>query len=132
MSELLLDTCAVLWVAKGSNISAESQDKIGSGRLYISPITAWEIANLVRKDRIALTLPALTWFNRAMKRMQATLTELSLEILTSSCALPGTPPADPADRMIIATARETGLQLVTRDAAILDYGRAGHIRTLEC
>jgi len=46
--------------------------------------------------------------------------------------LPGKPPDDPADRFLIATARQHGLRLVTRDALILAYGEAGHVLTLEC
>jgi PIN domain nuclease of toxin-antitoxin system len=57
---------------------------------------------------------------------------LTIEILTNSCGLPGSPPDDPADRIIIATARETDLTVVTRDRQILKYSRAGHVRTLVC
>jgi PIN domain nuclease of toxin-antitoxin system len=54
------------------------------------------------------------------------------EILIDAVELPGTPPNDPADRFLIATARQHGLRLVTRDALILAYGQGGHVLTLEC
>lgn len=53
-------------------------------------------------------------------------------VLVASTALPGTPPEDPADRIIIATARAFGYVLVTRDAKVLKYGSDGHVRAIEC
>ena len=132
MSELLLDTCAVLWLAKGADMTPEARKAVTSNNLHISPISAWEIANLVRKSRIALTLPVAGWFRQAVGSMAAAMPQLSIEILADSCALPGNPPSDPADRIIIATAREADMTVVTRDKVILDYSRAGHVRTLAC
>lgn len=133
MSDLLLDTCAVLWVTQGIEINAEARKAISdANKLHISPITAWEIANLVRKNRLALTMPAARWFRTAVDKLDADTPDLTVEVLTQSCDLPGSPPADPADRIIIATARETSLEIVTRDAAILAYSRAGHVRSREC
>ncbi|CAN5332073.1 hypothetical protein BH10PSE7_BH10PSE7_32170 [soil metagenome] len=57
---------------------------------------------------------------------------MTAEVFLLSCQLPGEPPRDPIDRLIIATAREGGLTLITRDHSILAYGRAGHIRVLAC
>jgi PIN domain nuclease of toxin-antitoxin system len=132
MSDLLLDTCAVLWLAKGADMTPEARKAVANNNLHISPISAWEIANLVRKSRIALSLPVAGWFRHAVGNMAATTPQLSVEILADSCALPGNPPTDPADRIIIATAREADMTVVTRDKRILDYSRAGHVRTLVC
>lgn len=132
MGDLLLDTCAVLWLAQGVELSRGVRSTITERNLHVSPITAWEIANLVRKNRIALALPAAAWFRQAMEKMRAALPHLTVDVLTGSCFLPGTPPSDPADRIIIATARETNLVIVTRDARILEYSRAGHVRSLAC
>ena len=63
---------------------------------------------------------------------QAALPQLSVETLVDSCTLPGSPPDDPADRIIIATARERDLTVLTRDRRILDYSRAGHVRAMAC
>jgi PIN domain nuclease of toxin-antitoxin system len=57
---------------------------------------------------------------------------LSISILVESCGLPGTPPDDPADRIIIATARAHGLTIVTRDGAILKYAQLGYVKALRC
>ena len=132
MSDLLLDTCAVLWLAKGTELVPEARAAIADRNLQVSPISAWEIANLVRKNRIALTLPVATWFRQTVGKIEAATPQLTIEILTGSCDLPGTPPTDPADRIIIATAREGDLVVVTRDDQILAYSRAGHVRTLAC
>jgi PIN domain nuclease of toxin-antitoxin system len=132
MSDLLLDTCAVLWLAKGAEMTPEARAAIADRNLHVSPITAWEIANLVRKNRIAFTLPVATWFRQTVGKMTAATPQLTIEILADSCALPGSPPGDPADRIIIATARESDMTVVTRDKHILEYARAGHVRTLVC
>ncbi len=132
MSSLLLDTCAVLWLANGDTLSAKARTAIADGDVHVSPISVWEIANLVRKSRIALTLPTSAWFEQAAEKMQAAVPQLTIGILVNSCELPGSPPTDPADRIIIATAREGGMTLVTRDDAILGYARAGYVRAMEC
>jgi len=132
MSDLLLDTCALLWLADGAEMTKASREAVASRNLHVSPISAWEIANLVRKSRIAFTLPVANWFRQTTGKMAATTPQLSVDILTNSCALPGAPPDDPADRIIIATAREADMTIVTRDSLILDYSRAGHVRALAC
>jgi PIN domain nuclease of toxin-antitoxin system len=132
VNKLLLDTCAVLWLANGEQIAVEARTAITAGERYVSPITAWEIANLVRKNRIAMTMPVAAWISHAFAALNATLPELTVPILVESCGLPGTPPHDPADRIIIATARENGSTIVTRDAAILSYAQAGHVKAMRC
>jgi PIN domain nuclease of toxin-antitoxin system len=132
MSRLLLDTCAVLWLANGEPIDTEARSAITAGERHVSPITAWEIANLARKNRIALTMPVAAWIRQCLAGIEASLPELSVSILVESCALPGAPPGDPADRIIIATAREHGLTIVSRDAAILAYAGAGHVKAMRC
>ena len=132
MSELLLDTCAVLWLAEGIELAADARKAVADGNLNVSPISAWEIANLVRKNRIVLAMPIIKWFRETLDLMQAATPELTLEVLAGSCELPGSPPADPADRIIIATAREARMVLVTRDKAILAYSRAGYVRAIAC
>ncbi len=132
MIRLLLDTCAVLWLANGAAMNDEARRAITEGERFVSPITAWEIANLARKNRIALTMPVAQWLEQAFGSIEVSLPELSISILVESCALPGSPPDDPADRIIIATARAHDLTLVTRDAAILQYAQAGHTRAMRC
>jgi PIN domain nuclease of toxin-antitoxin system len=57
---------------------------------------------------------------------------LSPDILIASSFLPGKPPKDPADRILLATARDIGATLVTRDRALLKYGEEGQVSTIAC
>ena len=132
MNDLLLDTCAFLWLAGGGGLAANGRKAIAAGNLKVSLITVWEIANLVRKNRITLTMPVAKWFVQAVELMEAAIIELTVDILAGSCELPGVPPSDPADRIIIATAREAQTMLVTRDRQILAYSRFGYVRTMAC
>lgn len=132
MSDILLDTCAVLWLAQGAEISDEARHAAAERDLHVSPISAWEIANLVRKNRLALAQPVTAWFRRAVDEMQAGMPDLTIDILVNSCELPGAPPDDPADRIMIAIAREADMILMTRDSRILGYSRTGHVRTMAC
>ena len=132
MSNLLLDTCAVLWLAEGVELAADARKAIIDGRLNVSPISVWEIANLARKKRIVLAMPVVKWFRQTLEKMEAAISEINVEILAGSCELPGSPPSDPADRILIATARDASLVLLTRDKQILAYSRAGYVRTMVC
>jgi len=57
---------------------------------------------------------------------------MSPDLLIASSFLPGEPPRDPADRIMLATARDLGAALVTRDRALLDYGGQGHVKIVAC
>ena len=132
MNNLLLDTCAVLWLAQGVKLASDARNAITGGKLHVSPITAWEVALLARKRKIAFTMPVVKWFRETIELIEATTPELTAEILASSCELPGSPPDDPADRILIATAREGQMVLLTRDKLILAYSREGYVRTMVC
>src|SRR5687768_17547271 len=121
MSDLLLDTCAVLWLANGTDMTAQSRQAVASRNIHVSPISACEIANLVRQNRLPCTASVADWFYQTISKMAAGTPPLTPAILIGSCALPGSPPDDPADRIIIATARYAYRTVVTRDRGILDY-----------
>lgn len=137
MRDLLLDTCAVIWAGKAEPLAPEAMRAIDAshreGRaVQCSPYTAWELGALVARNRLLLTQSPAKWFQHFLHRGGVKLADLSLDILAGSSFLPGTPPRDPADRIIIATAREYGLCIVTRDRAILDYANQGHVMALRC
>jgi PIN domain nuclease of toxin-antitoxin system len=67
-----------------------------------------------------------------LNRPEISLSDLSADVLLLSSLLPGTPPRDPADRIIAASAREYGFQVMTRDRALLDYAKQGHMSAIEC
>lgn len=133
---LLLDTCAMIFIANGMPIAPEAERDISKaafeGRLHVSPMSAWEIGIAVAKDRLKLPLPPLEFFNRFLQKLEARLSVVSPEILIGSSSLPGAIHRDPMDRILIASARMLDMVLVTRDEPILDYGKAGHLRTLAC
>jgi PIN domain nuclease of toxin-antitoxin system len=60
------------------------------------------------------------------------LADLSSDILIAASFLPGKPPNDPADRILLATAREFGATLVTRDREMIAYGEAGNVSVVAC
>jgi PIN domain nuclease of toxin-antitoxin system len=136
-ASILLDTCAALWLMGGEPISPESRKAILSAGaahigVYVSPFTAWEIGTLIAKQRLQLTLSPEIWFERLLAMPGVRLADVTPKILLASTALPGSPPADPADRIIAATARVQGHVVVTRDKKLLDYAWEGHIRAIAC
>lgn len=134
--KLLLDTCAVLWVFNGTELGATVEDRIdaaaANGRLYLSPISAWEIGLLVAKNRVSLTLPVDTWITRAFEMPGVEVMPLDPKVLVQTSFLPGQLHGDPADRMIIATARAHDLTIVTRDRLILAYAEQGNVAAMPC
>ncbi len=137
MSGLLLDTCAVIWIAQGDPLREPAASELPEAcergiPLLVSPITAWEVGMLVAKGRMALALDPDLWFDRFCDLPGVTLAAMPPSVLVASTTLPSQPPGDPADRILIATARAFGYVLVTRDEKILDYGARGHVQVLAC
>ncbi len=137
MTGMLLDTCAMIWTAQGDPLREPAASEVPKAYergtlLLVSPITAWEVAMLVAKGRMALALNPDLWFNRFCDLPGVTLAAMPPSVLVASTALPGQPPGDPADRILIATARAFGYALVTRDEKILEYGTRGHVQVLAC
>jgi PIN domain nuclease of toxin-antitoxin system len=113
-------------------VSSINRAATGGEAIYISPMTAWEVGLLVAQGRIAISVTPQVWFSRLLAVPGIALAELGSDILIASSFLPGSPPRDPADRIITATAREKGLRLITRDKILLDYAVAGHLDALAC
>jgi PIN domain nuclease of toxin-antitoxin system len=72
------------------------------------------------------------WFDALLAMPGIRLANLTPKVLVDSTALPGTPPSDPADQIIAASARLYGFRLITRDSKLLDYARQGHILATKC
>jgi PIN domain nuclease of toxin-antitoxin system len=72
MAALLLDTHAVLWLMNGEPLSEAAREAIASGEaadgLFVSPFSAWEIATLVRKSRVMLSMSPEAWFEALSPR----------------------------------------------------------------
>jgi PIN domain nuclease of toxin-antitoxin system len=136
-SQLLLDTCAAIWLAEAESIGQEATKALEKAydagtSVYVSPITAWEIGLLNSRGRLALLIKPQLWFQRLFNVLNFRLADMSPQLLIASSFLPGTPPRDPADRIIATTAREYGYMLVTRDRLLLEYAAQGHIQAIAC
>jgi len=136
MSPLLLDTNAAIWLSRDELTAFASERLDEAARTgvatYVSPITAWEVGQLISRNRLSLGTTPQRWFARILAMPNVHLTELSPDILISASFLPGKPPRDPADRIILATARDLGATLITRDRALLAYGEEGHASVVGC
>ncbi|MFB9951751.1 type II toxin-antitoxin system VapC family toxin [Rhizobium puerariae] len=133
----LLDTCAIVWLANDQPVSADVRallDSIdpASDPLVASVMSAWEIGMLISKGRLPTAKPAVAWFEEFVSSVGIRIIEASPDILIASSFLPQPVRNDPVDRIVIATARQNDLTIITRDRAILAYGAAGHVRTLAC
>ena len=128
---ILLDTHIWVWwvdnnqqlVDKGWHLI---QDNVRSG-LEVSAISCWEIAKLVQYGRLELACPLEEWMEQALAYPGVQLVELTPRIAIESTKLPGTFHRDPADQIIVATARVYDIPLLTVDSRILQYP---HVRTL--
>ena len=133
---LLLDTHAVLWLDSGERMKDETLLAIDAaaqdGAVLISPVSAWEIGLLVRKGRISLDINALAWFERFLALPGVLLTPLTASAAILSSELPEPFQGDPADRLLVASARELGCPIVTRDREILEYAESGAVQAIAC
>jgi PIN domain nuclease of toxin-antitoxin system len=117
VKKLLLDTHVWIWLSMEDkkNLSPNAAKAIREASLKcISAISCWEIAKLVEKGRIGLSIPTLTWIRRSLQEYDIRMVELTAEIAVESTQLKGMH-ADPADQIIAATSRVTGMPLLTSD-----------------
>lgn len=124
---IVLDTHILIWWATGdltklspNAISAINQELAG-GEIIISSITAWEIAMLIAKERIVISMDLDEWLSTIAQIEAVKFYAVDNDIALKSVTLPGEFHKDPADRMIVATARKLGCGLVTADEKILNY-----------
>lgn len=134
---ILLDTCAAIWIAEDAPLAEKAVEAMDMAHdngvpVYISPITAWEIGVLAARGRWVSTMPPARWFERLLEASGFRLAELTPRLLIASSFLPGDIHRDPADRIIVATARELGLSVMSRDRALLDYAEQGFLSAIPC
>lgn len=137
MAGLLLDTCAIIWIAASQEITddaltALSQAVAQNDPIHLSPITAWELGLLVSRGRLSSTATEKAILQVILAQPGVSYANMSPDVLIDASYLPANPPNDPADRIIIATARAYDLTVVTRDRLILSYAREGHVKALAC
>lgn len=133
---ILLDTHVLIWAFEndphlGRKAAKSIEAATKASEAGFAAITVWEIALLTEKGRLALSRDVEHWIGAALDFDGLRLMELLPAIAIGSNRLPGSFHADPADRMIVATARHHDMTLLTADAAILRYAAAGHIRAVD-
>ena len=136
MNPILLDTHAAIWAIVGG-LRAEACRLVDAaaarGELLLSPITAWEIGILAKKRRLSLTLTVDDFVRALFSRSGVVLAAFTPTIALAATELPDDVPADPADRILIATAAAYGARFVTRDRRIQRYSRSTpHLRCIAC
>jgi PIN domain nuclease of toxin-antitoxin system len=127
---LLVDTHTLIWMVeqapKLGAQTAEALNRAGwENRIAVSAITPWEIGLLVNKGRLQLGADVMHWIRTALAQPGVRLAALEPEIAVESTRLPFEMHADPADRILVATARHLGATLVTADAALLELAGNG-------
>jgi PIN domain nuclease of toxin-antitoxin system len=126
VTTLLLDTHVIHWMSSEPEHLSEPAAKAireASG-LAVAAISWWELAYLAKRERIAIALPIPRW----LERMADCVTTIGITpaIAATAAELPRSFPGDPADRLIYATAIETGFTLTTRDARMRAHS---HLRS---
>ena len=126
---LLLDTHIALWLDSGDdNLRSSTHDLIDrcwrdGGTIFLSAITAWEIALLVDTGRIDLDIPIEAWVKRFLARPGIAAVALGHGPASRAYQLHHLEDRDPADRLLIATAVELGCPLVTYDERIARFSK---------
>lgn len=134
---ILLDTHVWIWLLNGdeNRIHAKSLSFIEhaaqSSNVKISAISVWELGMLESKGRVQIPMNCLDWVNRALNAPGISLAEITPEIAIESSRLPGKFHSDPADRLIVASARNLDATLITHDKSIISYSKEGYLRVLE-
>jgi len=125
---MVLDTATWIWRASDpKRLSASARRALDqTEHLLVSAISVWEVAMLVAKRRIQLDRPVELWVDMALALPAIQLAPLDPAIAVRSTQLPGEFHADPADRIIVATALENAMQVVTPDERIRCYP---HVRS---
>lgn len=103
---------------------------VSNAKVFVSIISVWEIGMLESKGRISLPYSCLEWVRKALQAPGISLAELTPEIAVESSRLPGKFHGDPADRILVATARSMGATLVTLDKPLLDYCQENHFHAI--
>ncbi len=121
----LLDTHVLLWWLEGGKRLSRAQKRVidrarADAPLWVSDITLWEIAVAYALGRIKLRLPLRDWLEAAVAPPLVQRVGISPPIAAELVALPPTFHRDPADRILVATARVLGATLLTRDERIVD------------
>lgn len=129
---IVLDTHALIWWVSDDPALSEAakqaiEQELLNGDVVISAISAWEIALLVERGRLSLSMDVSTWLSMVEQIDGVHFMPVDVEISVKSTHLPGEFHKDPADRMIVATARKLAVPLISKDEKIRNYA---HVKTI--
>ncbi len=129
---LLIDTHIWLWYASLNPRLHQPgctaiDAAIRSGRLRVSVISLWEISQLEAAGRFHLNMPVEEWIQATLALPGLKVIQLELPIILDAHRLPGEFHKDPADQILVATARHHELTLLTEDKKILEYAKQGYV-----
>ena len=117
------------WTSNPERLRRSHQEILSSEeRFALSVISCWEVAKLVQYGRPDLDRPVLDWIVSALARHDLDLLPLTPAIAVESTNLPEPFHRDPADQIIVATARVHEIPLLTEDSKILDYRHVPLVR----
>jgi PIN domain nuclease of toxin-antitoxin system len=128
----LLDTHVwVWWNMRPEQLSPRAMATISeappSAELYLSAISVWEFCKLLENGRLKVSCDPEAWLDEALQMPNLRLVPLTPRVALKSTTLPQPFHTDPADQILVATARELNATLLTRDRRLLDYP---HVRTI--
>jgi len=135
---LILDTHIWIYLMNGDQKIKKSgflkliEKAAPENAIKIPTICSWEISMLAAKKRILISGDALSWIKKSLTLPGISLCSLSPEIAYESSNLPGNFHGDPADRIIVASARVLNGTLLTFDQKILCYAKEGHLKCAPC
>ena len=123
---IVLDTHVWVWFVSNPELLSKPAKKaidaaIAQKEMFISSISAWEVALLVDKKRLELTLNVTDWIAKSEKLRFFQFIPVDNSVAVKSVNLPQPLHSDPADRIIIATAITMAASVVTKDEKILNY-----------
>jgi PIN domain nuclease of toxin-antitoxin system len=129
---IVLDTHALVWwVSDSPSLSKKAKAAIAreleGGQIIVSAISAWEIAMLVEREKLVLSMDVERWLSTVAEIPAVRFVPLDIEVAVKSVGLPGSLHKDSADRMIVATARKLAAPLVTKDEKLHAYP---HVKTI--
>lgn len=133
---LLVDTHTLIWMLEEApRLGARTGKALNRAgwedRIAVSAITPWEIGLLVSTGRLQLGADVMEWIRAALAKPGVRLAPLEPEIAVASTRLPFEMHADPADRILVATARHMGATLVTADGALLGFAKQGYFVAMD-
>lgn len=125
-----------MWMAEDRlklEAARQVEEAAARNELLISPISAWEIGMLVSRRRLFLAMAPDEYVRVLFSQPGVVVAALTPSVALAAAALPLKPIADPADRILIATAAAYGARLLTRDRKIHDYAKAtAQLRCIAC